>query len=136
MVNYKNVFVNTFTFQGVARTKAITDKIIILYFDIALGGVEKSLFDSATALVYQVPTGKTFKILGILIESAATTTSKIYQGDSQDAITTLKQNFTPTNVAGLFTYAVNIDIAADKYVSYDPIATNKIYYIQAIGVEV
>ncbi len=81
----------------------------------------RSLFDSTTAsTIYQVPTGKTYKIIALVLIGVPIAQIPIYQGDTADAITTLKWSmYFP--ITGTYELEIpNVEIASGKFVTIDP----------------
>ncbi len=135
MANYKRVTNSFVTFSGITKPFPEDQAFKILYYAFVGGSVEKSLFDQEDALVYIVPTGKTFKMIGFNASHASNTLlRKWYQGDTINAITTFKLDWTSPGYIGNSDVYAQIDFAADKYVTFDPLLAG-INWIQAVGYE-
>ncbi len=88
-----------------------------------------------TDVVYVVPAGKVFHAVGCLLEhTAVSKTHVFYEGDTENAITTLKFNLRHSAAIASDEYPVQFSVAAGKYVTSNPQSTT-IYYAMLIGYE-
>ncbi len=124
MVNYKQRLTNVISIGGVIIELEKDIKIVALYDNINALTAADSMLDTGTAAVYQVPTGKTLHIIGIKYETitAFATDIKIYQGDTEDATTSLKLTL-GSKLVDKYEVPVHIEFVAEKFVVYDPAAT-------------
>ncbi len=135
MVNYKNVFKNHTSFNGLARSIPAGATIKILSFPYNLIGTPESL--QTAAADYVVTAGKTFTAQGAIIAKATSTSAlTFHEGDTADAQTTLKLTIQiHAGVVESVSYAVDFTIAAGKYITFDADATNRVYNVILIGYE-
>ncbi len=122
MPNYKQRKLNRIVMGGLETEIETTSTVKILSDVIALNGSADTLLDTTTGLVYSVPAGKTLKIVAIqiLIGTAAASSIGIYEGDTENANTVLKQTLSNPATATYFYFAGQIEIAATKFVTYLP----------------
>jgi len=94
-----------------------------------------AMIDVSTETAYQVPTGKTFTAVSILWGSYGVFgTTKIYQGDTVDAITLIKYKFQHIG-ENSNEYPVKFTFASEKFITYDPVTANTLTMIQIVGYE-
>lgn len=97
----------------------------------------QSFLDANTNADYQVPVGKTLTIIGIIFfGNGVSGTTTLYQADTADATTTSKLTIATSTLTYPYEFPVDIDIAAQKYVTADPSAANVAKHILLVCVEV
>ncbi len=135
MPNYKPYGYETFEIQGYTRRLPNDTTLKILYYEHNNNAAPFSLFESGA--VYTVTTGKKFKIIGIYTITNGLNSAhvKLYQGDTQDAITTLKQYFGHPAQSTREEFLSFEEISAGKYVTIDPASTH-LEFSFIIGYEV
>ncbi len=107
------------------------DDVVILFYNFALSTTDRSLADDDGS--YVVPTGKTFRILAArIIHDSLAGPGDIYQGDTEDAITSHKWAFNWRTSKVSDEFPVQIDIAAGKYTTFNVTAAN-IFYVSVYG---
>ncbi len=135
MTNYKHVGYNYTNFGAVQLAHPPSRELLTLFFNFGTTNNEKSLFNSVTNLVYVVPSGKTFTLVGIVADLTNSSPARlIYESATQDAKTTEKLNIGAPLVAGRYFYTCKIDFAEDTYVTYDPVLAGS-PHIQMVGYE-
>ncbi len=100
------------------------DKMKILYY--FFNGVQtpKSLFDTSDLAVFVTTSSEKFRILGgKFITNGTSTQPKLYQADTQDAITLFLHTIT-TSTDIQYEFAMIYDIAPSKLVTIDPTNVN------------
>ncbi len=124
MANYKPQLSNAISIAGIIVELKKDVTIVALYDNINALTAADSMLDTGTGAVYSVPAGKTLTIIGIKYETitAFATDIKIYEGDTEDATTTLKVTL-GSKLVDKYEVPVQIEIAAGKFVVYDPLAT-------------
>ncbi len=119
-MNYKRAILDYIGVDGLTKGIVSGGTLKVLYFPHAGAVVAQSLIDASSyADDYQVPSGKTLKVIALLINFriAGNGNYKIYQGDTADAETLLKNNVGITGVAGgLLHLPLIFDIASGKFI--------------------
>ncbi len=106
-----------------------------LWDNVNLMTAPTSLQDAATGALYQVPTGKTFTSTAIIINSTAGALRwAIFEGDTEDAITSIKMRLWGNNT-GNQTYPLFADFAAGKFITGDAESGAFLYSIILLGYE-
>ncbi len=136
MGNYKPYGAILLSYGGITRPIDLNSDIKVLYYNHANSASPFSLFDTATGLVYTVTAGKKLTVYGtIMIHNAIAGLRLIHEGDTQDAITTLKHTIGHGAVASTVEYATQFEIASGKYVTVDPALANQLFFTTMIGIE-
>ncbi len=140
MANYKptnNIHVGNGIDLDFPVPKRATVKVLYFFFN--AGTAAKSLFDASTAAIYQVPSGTTFYMCGIVHELQTVSTSSflISVSGSADTDGTLKYTV-PVITGGFVTFIWPIpdipQFSATKYVNGID-ALGKTKYVKVIGYE-
>jgi len=135
LVNYKQQFREAITIGIYTFPLNPNQKFKILYDNIASNTAPDGMLDQTTDSIYQVPTGKTLHVLGIrFLTTSFADTIEVYQGDTENAETSLK--IIHRIIAGTadFTYNTLYNFASEKFVTYDPIST-RFTWIEMYGYE-
>ncbi len=117
-MNYKPYGYNQINFGPITTSVSNSTIIKFIYVNSPLTAATacKDLADLAD---YQVPSGKTFKILGIkLYTTAAFGRITINQGDTAAAETVLKADFAVGAHEGNYSIPLDISIASEKYLTF------------------
>ncbi len=131
MVNYKPV--QKQIDLGVYSTSIPQEPKILYLTLVSLSPI--SLLDISTNAVYVVPTGKTFQTFGFTwAHNATVNTMAIYEGDSEDAITSLKFSIKGRGVISEELIPMFATFTAGKYVTNDQVL-NTSYNIFIYGIE-
>ncbi len=138
-MNYKPIE-RTITLSGITILVPNLAIIKSLADTVNISGAADSALDTTDNLVYTVPSGKILHLIGIklLMGAAIASSILIYQGDTENATTTLKASMILPNIASTlstsFEFYLDVTIAAGKFLVYNPTAS--IEYIQFLGYEV
>ncbi len=101
------------------------EKLVILYFNVNGGTTAKSLFDTSTEAIYQVPSGKIFTCVGFdTITTQTYSVVTISQGDTADAETLTKHITNATQTITKIQFIVNITFASTKFITVKAGATS------------
>ncbi len=145
MTNYKNNWMS-FTVMGLTYTLALGaniqntigpgTQIIPLFYKHSLSTAPKSMLDMRDGSVYIVPTNKKILLYGAILytNAAAGNLTTIYQGDTEDAITSSKAVIANQINIGVTEVLIRATITALKYVTSDP--QSQVYNIAVYGIEV
>ncbi len=115
--------------------------IMMLYDDTSGSGAPDSFSEMESINPWQVPSGKTFYLVGAKLWTTANGTMQIYIGNTADALSTLKLSFIygGPGFAGNYEYYLGINnsetlvrFTEGKYIVLDPIGTT-CEYITLIG---
>ncbi len=133
MANYKPVGNSNFILAGgtIHYLKA-NQTLRTLNFGIT-GQNAEALRDSSDYSVYQVPSGKTFTCLGITVTGGGFN-YLIYQGDTEDALTLLKNTVALPSAQTVEMATSGLTFAATKFITIDPSGISS-YTITMIGYE-
>ncbi len=137
MANYKPAITDDFSFGGLIRkVRKDTKTIKILTLNYALIATPLSFLDSATNLVYQVPSGKKLIIWGYVLDLATLSrTYTLHSGDTEDAQTTLLNTWTSVGVSNTYSLSLATEILATKFLTFDASATNGAYSVTIYAYE-
>ncbi len=136
MTNYKRQTPDYLT-VGVFTKSITTEKVKILYDNIAQSTAADGMLDTTDAAIYQVPNNKTFNIVGVWFKTIAVSANcVISEGDTENAETTQKANYFTTIDAAPYEFLFNASwqIASGKFITYNPSA-NKYKWIEMYGYE-
>ncbi len=135
MANYKQRPFNIISLGGITIQLDKSFTIKSLNEPVANSNAPDSFRDISN-VTYVVPSGKTFHMVGvrIIIGQATGGSLVIYQGDTEDAITTQKISVTLPSSIGVFEYSILPTFAAGKYITIDPSGT-VIENIECLGYE-
>ncbi len=139
MTNYKpfhtsfNIGGQTIPIPELATVKLLTDRT-------NLSSAADSATDLADNLVYSVPTGKTFHLIGMRLVMGADITSNIllYEGATENAETTLKSTILLPSLAdwghNYEWYFIDVTFAAGTFIVLKPTAS--VEYTWFLGYEI
>ncbi len=137
MTNYKGSTQRTITVAGVVIIVPSNATIKHLIDIVAASSAADGLMDISDGLIYQVTSGKTFRILGISLTSAGTVaqTVVVSTGDTENAETATLFTLQIPYVAGLpMWFSVDKELASAKFLTYNPSSTGT-NMIEVIGYE-
>ncbi len=135
MVNYKGS-TRKIIVAGVSINVPANGKIVMLQDGVNSSSAADGFLDVNVSTIYSVTAGKTLRILGIglMPSSANAETVVISTGDTENAETATLLTLTNPFVALLQWYAVDIELASAKFLTYNPSSTG-LAHIFAIGYE-
>ncbi len=140
MGNYKSSISSKINWGGVITNVPIGAKIVHLHDQVAGSSAADGFIDVFDNAIYQVPAGKTLRILGFRIQNntpVAADTVVISTGDTENAETaTLLTILISMNAQQGIIKEVHVDLtlASAKFLTYSPSSTTVID-IEAIGYE-
>ncbi len=121
MASYKTPY-TTISIAGHSKHLPSWVPIKVLTYDHNLVGLSKSMLDSQTGNAYKVPTGKSFRFLGLRIEHNATVggLTKLYSSTTIDTSTSLLYTFHHGAFNGWSDYALDGSLPTGTYLASDP----------------
>ncbi len=137
MTNYKYRTTDNIIVAGITKElNPVTDTPMMLYYPHNLGGAPQSLRGiSSQDADYSVPAGQTYRVVGIRLHHTATSgIIRFYEGDTLDAVTTIRAIITTPTFAGTTEYYFQNTflISSEKFLTSDPAAAN-INGVETIG---
>ncbi len=100
-----------------------------LYYDVGQQNILKSLRNLKNATLYQVPSGKKFRAMGMTnLLAGVTGTNNLYEASTEDATTTLKRTWL---LPGIGTWEIPLGklvFTQNKYLTIDINDTNTNYF--------
>ncbi len=134
-MNYKRATENSINIGGLTFVIPREAQIVYLYHPNRGGTGPKSLFKLGTTK-YQVDADKKLHIIGGVVGTSDGLSNVLwYQGDTGDAITTLKGTSYDAGLSGVnHTFYLRMAFAESKYVTGDPVGSG-ITFMSLIGFE-
>ncbi len=133
MVNYKPVSSQTVTLNGLKVYIPPNALAQYLYDPTNAGAAPDTFRGYQGSANYQVGSGETLHILAVMVHhTAVTSTLKLYQADTADAITTERMAIVTGTFLGEEIWLCDFTVASDKFLTLDPGST-QINAVHVVG---